>query len=106
MEFEVENNRPGPVALNITPVLAPYVNPAQLAPWDKGEWYLKTGFGMEEEAIFWSRLLDSSSIKENRRTAILWSSRENLQGCEISLEKWMGAGVFTARSLSSAGISD
>lgn len=94
MEFEATNNRPGPVVLNITPAMTPYVNPAQLAPWDKGEWYLKTGFGMEEEAIFWSRMLDSSSIKENRRTAILWSSRENLQGFEISLEKWMGAGDF------------
>lgn len=94
MEFEVESSRNTPVELNITPVMAPYVNQAQLAPWDKPEWYLKSGFGIEKEAVFWTRLLDASSVKENRRTAVLWSSSENLQSYEISMEKFVGAGDF------------
>ena len=94
MEFCVESSREDEISLQITPVLAPYVNPAQMPPWDKPEWYLKTGFGIEEEAVFWTRKLDASSVKQNRRTAILWSSKEQLQGFEISMEKFMGAGDF------------
>ena len=29
---------------NVTPALYPFVNRAQIAPWDKYEWYLRTGY--------------------------------------------------------------
>lgn len=95
MALELENLGDSPLSLRATPVLAPYVNPAQLAPWDKPEWYLKTGFGMEKAGIFWSQLFNAASQKEKRRTATLWTTGEALADYEVSLEKFLGAGDWS-----------
>lgn len=92
MECRVTNNSDHPLTLRMTPVMVPYVNPAQLAPWDKPEWYLKSGFGKEGEVVFWSQLLNAASIKENRRAVTLWTDAEDLKSFEISLERFFGAG--------------
>lgn len=89
------SNRSGKsIPLTLINTLRPYVNPAQLAPWDKPEWYLKTGLFIEEKVGFLTRLLNMNSEKYNRRSVVLWSDTENLAGAEISYEKFVGHGTF------------
>lgn len=47
MEFTAHNETGQTLELELTPVLTPYVSPARMEPWDKPEWYLKTGLGRE-----------------------------------------------------------
>ncbi|MEG1886746.1 MAG: hypothetical protein RR177_01345 [Oscillospiraceae bacterium] len=92
MKIAVKNSEHEELSFSIIPTLVPYVNPAQLAPWDKAEWYLKSGFGIDKELIFWSQLFNASSVKEKRRAVSLWSSGEGVSSMEISLEKFFGSG--------------
>lgn len=92
MKLYVKNMRREAIGLSVCPTLVPYVNPAQLAPWDKYEWYLKSAVGREEKAIFWSQLLSSTSDPDERRTAALWTDCADLCGTEISYEKFVGSG--------------
>jgi Cellobiose phosphorylase len=92
MKLRVKNLRQKAVGLSVCPTFVPYVNPAQLAPWDKYEWYLKSGVGREEKELFWSQLLSSTSDPGERRTAALWTDSEGLCGTEISCEKFVGCG--------------
>lgn len=92
MRCTITNHADTDAHLFVRPHLIPYVNPAQLAPWDKYEWYLKTGLGTDRCAVFWSQLFDAASIAANRRTALLWTDAADLSGAEISLEKYIGFG--------------
>lgn len=92
MKLYVKNMRREAIGLSVCPALVPYVNPAQLAPWDKYEWYLKSAVGRDEKAIFWSQLLSSTSDSRDRRTVALWTDCADLCGTEISYEKFVGSG--------------
>ncbi|HEX2924658.1 MAG TPA: hypothetical protein VHP38_00110 [Ruminiclostridium sp.] len=95
MKLRIKNNRPQNIELSLYPTVVPYVNPAQLAPWDKYEWYLKTGFGRNEKDMFWSQLLNMNSESSKRRTAVLWTDSEYLDSFEVSYEKFIGSGSIT-----------
>ena len=93
MRFSLTNNSDKAVKIRICPFLMPYVNVAQLAPWDKNEWYLRSGYGVENDAaIFWTNLLNPAGNREKRRTMTLVTEMENLSGVEISREKFIGGG--------------
>jgi len=92
MRVSIENLREYEANLFVRPHLIPYANQAQLAPWDKNEWYLKSGVGTDETAVFWSQLMDAGSVPDNRRTVLLRTDSNDLDGLEISLEKFIGDG--------------
>lgn len=92
MRFSIKNIRKKPVSLLICPYFVPYLNPAQMDPWDKYEWYLKSGVGREKQTVFWSQLLSATSTPENRRTSVFWTNSEEMVGAEISYERFVGAG--------------
>lgn len=93
MRFTIENNSDEDVKLRVCPFLMPYVNVAQLAPWDKNEWYLRSGYGVEgDKGVFWTNLLNPAGNREKRRTMTLLTEMENLKSVEISREKFMGNG--------------
>ncbi len=79
--------------LKLKPFLVPYCNEAMLAPWDKNEWYLKSGFGKEsDKGVFWTQLLNPSGDKSKRRTMVLITDDNGLKNTELSLEKFVGDG--------------
>ena len=94
MNVAVRNLRGKSVSLSVVPVLRPYVNPAQLAPWDKAEWYLKTAFLHKPNPGFVTQLMNMNAEPHKRRTVVLWSSKENFSSAEISHEKFVGQGDF------------
>ncbi len=93
MKLSITNNGKAASNLQLKPFLVPYCNEAQLAPWDKNEWYLRTGFGNESnKGIFWTQLLNPSGDKSKRRTMVMITSKECLENVELSLEKFVGDG--------------
>lgn len=93
MQLAVKNLSSTGVKLRLCPYLIPYLNQAQLAPWDKNEWYLRSGYGNEQnKAVFWTRLLNPAGDGSKRRTMTLFADKEDLQAVEISLEKFIGNG--------------
>jgi len=91
-KLTLENLGDTPLAVKATSIFAAYVNPAALAPWDKPEWYLKSGVSHAGELAFWSQLFNSGSVREKRRVAALWCSAKGAEAYEISLEKFVGEG--------------
>ena len=93
MKLFVTNCEDKAVDIQLKPFLIPYCNESMLAPWDKNEWYLRNGFGKENnKAVFWTELLNPSGNKSKRRTMVLLADSENLENAELSLEKFVGNG--------------
>lgn len=93
MKLSVKNIGESAADLKLKPFMIPYCNEAQLAPWDKNEWYLRTGFGNEQnKGIFWTQLLNPAGDKSKRRTMVMLTDLENLDNIELSLEKFIGDG--------------
>ncbi len=91
----ITNNRSDALSISAMPALRTYVNPAQLAPWDRAEWYLKTSFCREGAVGFSTQLLNMNSRVQDRRTAVLWSDA-GAAAAEISYEKFVGQGDFAS----------
>ena len=81
-----------PLNIKVTQAFSAYINPAALAPWDKPEWYLRCAFGREEQLAFWGQLFNPGSVKEKRRVASLWATREGATSYEMSQEYFIGQG--------------
>lgn len=94
MEVRITNHRKTPLSLSVIPALRPYVNPAQLAPWDKPEWYLKTALINEPFTGFRTQLLNMNGEPAKRRTVALLSSADRCTGAEISYEQFVGQGSW------------
>ena len=93
MRFSIENKRQTVAVLRLNPFMIPYVNLPSLAPWDKNEWYLRTGYGnADEQRVFWTQLLNPAGDASKRRTMVLLTPAEGLKTVEISLEKFVGRG--------------
>lgn len=89
----VENNSDKALDFKITPTLYPYFNTAQIALWDKGEWYLETSAGKRNGITeFVTRLNNPAGIKENRRLATFQVSGN--PSIDISMERFCGNGSF------------
>lgn len=93
MRFTVENTRKTPAKLRLNPYLIPYVNLSSLAPWDKNEWYLRTGYAdADAQSVFWTQLLNPAGDASKRRTMVLLTPSDGLKTVEISLEKFVANG--------------
>lgn len=93
MKLSVTNTEKNKAHLQLKPFLVPYCNEAMLAPWDKNEWYLRSGFGNEaDKGVFWTELLNPSGDKSKRRTMVMFTDGEGLKNTELSLEKFVGNG--------------
>ena len=93
MRFSIENTRSESVNVRLNPYLIPYGNLSSLAPWDKNEWYLRTGYAdADEQSVFWTQLLNPSGDVSKRRTMVLLTPVEDLKTVELSLEKFVGCG--------------
>ncbi|MCL2433075.1 MAG: hypothetical protein FWD16_00950, partial [Clostridia bacterium] len=94
--LSLKNTGEKPLHIKATSALIPHINPPSLPLWDKPEWYLRTGFGLEneikEQLVFWSQLFHSGADREKRRAATLWCTAEDATTFEISAEKFMGLG--------------
>lgn len=95
-KFKIKNTSNKPQKVNIRPQLLPYLNNAQMAPWDKYEWYLDTKCKKEDRIIFSSELLNPNGATGNRRRASLVADAKDVSGYEISLEKYIGFGDVLA----------
>ena len=94
MRFSLKNQGKNELNIKMISTLLPFINPALLAPWDKPEWYVKTGVRLEDRLVFWSDLYDSGAVYENRRHVMLETNAEHLKSAEISLERFCGPGDF------------
>ncbi len=92
MKFRVKNTSGENITLDVAPQMIPYVNEAQMAPWDKYEWYLDSECELGDRLIFASKLLSAEAKGDNRRVAHFALPTEDLTGYEISLEKYIGQG--------------
>lgn len=93
MRLSITNIEQSATELQLKPFLIPYCNEAMLAPWDKNEWYLRSGFGNDEnKGIFWTQLLNPSGDKSKRRSMVMLTDGEGLKNIELSLEKFVGDG--------------
>jgi hypothetical protein len=94
MKLYVKNMHSEAIPVTLLPAMLPYVNPAVLAPWDRPEWYLKSGFGCEDKFAFWTQLSNMNSEKEKRRAVTLLTEKDGLSSVEISYERYVGQGTF------------
>lgn len=92
MRFCVKNISDDKVNLNICPHLVPYLNESSMAPWDKYEWYLDSSAEKSDKMVFSSKLLSADALSEKRRVVNFVSCGKNLEGYELSLEKYIGFG--------------
>ena len=95
MKLNIKNNRNEAIPVTLLPCMLPYVNPAVLAPWDRPEWYLKSGYGSEKQFAFWTQLLNMNSEKEKRRMVSFLTDKEGLSSVELSYEHFVGQGTFS-----------
>ncbi|MBQ4518487.1 MAG: hypothetical protein II997_07885 [Clostridia bacterium] len=95
-KFKAKNTTDEARSVGIRPQLVPYLNQAQMTPWDKYEWYLDTKCRLEDRITVSSEVLDPSGQSEKRRCACLVSDGKELSGYEISLEKYIGFGDVLA----------
>lgn len=94
MRLKYKNLRDKPISLNVFPAFRGYVNPAQMAPWDKPEWYLKTSLFKHQKLGFLTQLLNMNAQPDNRRYVVLGFSDDNIVGAETYYEKFVGQGNF------------
>ena len=94
MRVKYKNLRDKQIDLNIFPAFRSYVNPAQMAPWDKPEWYLKTSLFKCDRVGFLTQLLNMNAQPDKRRYVVSGFSDENIVGAETYYEKFVGQGNF------------
>lgn len=94
MRFGVTNRSETPVELKVAPQLVPYGNEANMAPWDKYEWYLDTSCEQGAQLVFTSKLLNAEVTSKVRRAIKYVLPAEGLIARELSLEKYIGQGTI------------
>ncbi len=90
------NLRDDPLELSATPVLRHACRWGSAAAWDKPEWYTKTAFFRDPAGpLGFSTLVTSPTCDiSKRRSAVFWSSPEDVVGAEFSYDKFVGDGSF------------
>ena len=91
-KFRITNIGAGTRNLKICPQMVPYINEAQMAPWDKYQWYLYTTCQKGEYVTMKSALLSPNGETSKRRCGYFLSNMEHLTAHEISMEKYEGFG--------------
>ena len=92
MRFSATNRSEKSVELKVAPQLVPYGNEANMAPWDKYEWYLDTSCEQGAQLVFTSKLLNAEVSSKVRRVIKYALPAEGLIARELSLEKYIGQG--------------
>lgn len=95
MKFRAKNLSSNKITLTLFPQLIPYHNEASMALWDKYEWYLDTTCARGENLLFTSKMLNPNAAGGERRVASYVLPVDDLDGFEISLEKFVGFGDIT-----------
>ena len=92
----ITNLKDHAIKIKALPVLRPACQRIDMAPWDKPEWYLRTGFFKDTETGvgFHIHMTSPTCDIQSRRAAVLWSEQENLSSAEVSYEKFVGQGTF------------
>ncbi len=75
--------------VRLVPQFIPYFNDAQMAPWDKFEWYLDSYY---ENGIFSTKLLSANAASAEKRYLYLNTGKNIPSKHELSLEKYTGFG--------------
>lgn len=94
MRFSIESQHSKPISVNVFPTLRLYANPAQLAPWDQPEWYLKTSFFKHRKYGFLTQLMNMNAQPNKRAYFVTAFSSEAIAGSEVYCEKFIGQGAF------------
>ncbi len=82
----VSNEQKG---ITLSSQFIPYFNDAQMAPWDKFEWYLDSAYA---NGIFQSKLLNANAASKEKRYLFLDTGKDMPSEHELSLEKYIGFG--------------
>lgn len=92
----ITNLRAIPLQLSAMPVLRHACQWADMAPWDKPEWYLRTAFFTDPGigAGFSIHVTSPVCDISRRRAAVFWSNLDGLAGAEVSYEAFVGNGAF------------
>lgn len=92
----VTNLRPKPLPLTAIPVLRHACQWADMAAWDKPEWYLRTAFFKDTDvgAGFSIHVTSPVCDVSRRRAAVFWAGLEGLTGAEVSYDAFIGHGTF------------
>lgn len=92
----VTNLRKSPVRLSAMPVLRHACQWADMAPWDKPEWYLRTAFFSDPGVGAGFSIHVTSPVCDisRRRAAVFWSGLEGLTAAEVSYDAFTGNGTF------------
>ncbi len=91
-KFKLTNIGDETQSLKVAPQMVPYINEAQMAPWDKYQWYLYTTYKKEDYVTFASKLLSPNANSDKRRCGYLLSNAEDVVAHEVSMEKYEGTG--------------
>lgn len=90
-----KNKKKAPVTVRVCPLLYPYVNHSQITPWDKYEWYLKTGAAVREnKLVFNTKLFSSKADPLGRRHVAFTVDSNDKTSLFLSLEKFVEKGDF------------
>lgn len=92
MKFKAKNSTGKKVSLNVAPQMLPYGNEANMAPWDKYEWYVDNSCEITDKLVFTSKLLCAEVNSSVRRRISFALPAEDLVSHELSLEKYVGCG--------------
>ncbi len=91
-KFKITNISDATKNVKVNPQLVPYINEAQMAPWDKYEWYLYTTASKDKFLSMRANLLSPGGDVSKRRSSYLFSDVADLTAYEISKEKYEGFG--------------
>lgn len=89
-KFKLTNIGDETQSLKVAPQMVCYINEAQMAPWDKYQWYLYTTYKKEDYVTFASKLLSRNANSEKRRCGYLISNAEDVTALEVTIEKYEG----------------
>jgi cellobiose phosphorylase len=92
----VTNLRPKALKLTAMPVLRHACQWADMAAWDKPEWYLRTAFFSDPGVGAGFSIHVTSPVCDisRRRAAVFWSGLDGLAGAEVSYDAFIGNGTF------------
>ena len=96
MTVEVENTCQTERDFEAFSQLFPLMSFANLAAWDRPDWYLRTSLHHdgEKNLTFYTRLMNPHGIPEKRRNTCFNVSGEDLVGAHFIMEDYVGAGDF------------
>ncbi len=96
MTVEIENLSKDDRDYEAFSQIFPLMSFANLAPWDRPDWYLRTSLHHDKRKnlSFYTRLMNPHGLAEKRRNACFNVSGEDIVGAHYIMEDYAGAGDF------------